>query len=104
MIAIECLLLVVAQVNSVVNFLARGIESRDEHHLIAVAAAHDLVIDVLHIVARVNGDVVDVGDDEAVADAGILELTGLDADHLQTLGDGEVLLVLFAELGESASQ
>ena len=100
-----CLLfLLVAQVDSVVNLLARGVEAGDEHHLVAVAAAHDLVVDALHVVARVNGDVVDVGDDETVAHASVLELAGLDADDLQALGDGEVLLLFPAQLGEGAAQ
>ena len=98
------LVFVVAQVNCIVNLLAGGVEAGDEHHLVAVAAAHDLVVDVLHVVARVNGDVVDVGDDEAVTDAGVLELAGLDANDLEALGDGQILLVLLAQLGEGAAQ
>ena len=45
------LILVVAQVYSIVDFLAGGVEARDKHHLVAVAAAHDLVVNVLHIFA-----------------------------------------------------
>ena len=59
-------ILVVAQVNGVIDFLAGGVEAGDEHHLVALAAAHDLIVDAFHIVARINGEVVDVGDNETV--------------------------------------
>ena len=94
----------VAQVNGVIDFLASGVEACDEHHLVAFAAAHDLVVDALNVVTLVNGNVVDVGDDESVADACILEFTGLDTDNLKSLADGEVFCLVTGQLGECATQ
>ena len=50
-IVVRRLIFVVAQVNGIIDFLAGGVEAGDEHHLVAVAAAHNLVIDVFHVIA-----------------------------------------------------
>ena len=50
LMSLVSLVFVVAQVNGIVNLLTGGVEAGDEHHLVTVAAAHDLVVDVLNIV------------------------------------------------------
>ena len=61
--------LLLRQIHCVVVFLSVGIDARDEHHFVAVVRLHYDVVDLLHIVRRIHGTTVDVGDDEAVLDA-----------------------------------
>lgn len=39
------------EVDSVVVFLAGGVDARQEHHLVVVAVLHDVVVDILHIIS-----------------------------------------------------
>ena len=59
-------LLVVAQVDGVIDFLAGRIESCDKHHLVGVGCTHDLVVNVLHIFGAVDRHIINIGDNETV--------------------------------------
>lgn len=91
------------EIHRIVVFLAGRIEARQEQHLVLLIGAHHAVVDRLHIIRGVDGPAVDLGDDEAVFHACILERAVLESGHLDAVGDAQVAFRLVAQLHEGAA-
>ena len=96
--------LFVGEVHGAVFFLAGGIDAGDEHHLVGIGRAHNLVVDILHIFLAVHRSAIDAGNHQAILDTGTLELAIDNAAHLHAARDVQVVLLLGSEFLESAAQ
>ena len=94
----------VGEVDGVVDLLACGIDAGDKHHMVGVAALDYGVVNLLDIVLRGHAHIVDISNDEAVLDSGVLELAVPEAYHLHAARYAELGAGLVGRFLEGAAE
>ena len=93
------------EIDGVIVFSARvRIQAGEEQHAVGVFVFHNLIVDILHVILRIDSLSVDFGNDETILHAGFPEGPLLQSCHFDAAADAEFRFGVGAEFHKCRSE